>query len=304
MKNHINILAGLLRNARLTFLVVLLAGASCGLQAQETTPTPVPENKPVKNTFGSGILMDNQTVMVPIKGTLEMAIQHRFGPVNTNEEKDLWGVYAPSNIRIGFNYTPINKLQIGFGITKFKMEYDFNLKYALLKQMQTGLPVSLTYYGNFAVDSRDAKYFGRKSDRLSFYHELMLASKITNEFSVQVAGTLSYFNSVEGYIAEDGSIKKKMNNAHLGVSAIGRYKVSPKMNVIVGLDQPLTQHPTNNPYPNVCFGIEIVTSSHAFQIFAGNYQNILPQNNNVFNQYNYKSGQFLLGFNITRLWNL
>jgi hypothetical protein len=44
--------------------------------------------------------MDYQTVIVPIKGTMEMDIQHRFGTVD-NGKKDAWGIFAPSNIRIG-----------------------------------------------------------------------------------------------------------------------------------------------------------------------------------------------------------
>jgi len=45
------------------------------------------------------------------------------------------------------------------------------------------------------------------------------------------------------------------------------------------------------------------TSNHSFQVFAGNYNSILPQSNNVFNQNDFTKGQFLIGFNITRLWN-
>lgn len=75
------------------------------------------------------------------------------------------------------------------------------------------------------------------------------------------------------------------------------------MALVANYDQPLTQHPTNNPHPSICFGLEMTTSAHAFQIFAGNYNSILPQNNNMFNQNDYTKGQFLIGFNITRLWN-
>ena len=35
-----------------------------------------------KSTFGGNLLIDNQTVMVPIKGTFEFAISHRFTPTD------------------------------------------------------------------------------------------------------------------------------------------------------------------------------------------------------------------------------
>jgi hypothetical protein len=68
-------------------------------------------------------------------------------------------------------------------------------------------------------------------------------------------------------------------------------------------DQPLTTHPIGNPHPNISFGLEMNTSGHAFEVFAGNYRYILPQNNNLFNQNDFTKGQFVIGFNITRLWN-
>lgn len=275
------------------------------LRAQDDAEAaPAAVNKPVKNTFESVLVIDNQTVMVPIKGTFEMDIQHRFGTVK-NGYKDLWGIYAPSNIRLGFNYAPISKMYLGFGLTKEHMQWDFNLKYAILQQMKDGgMPVSLTYFGNMVINGRDKKFFARKTDRLSYFHQLILARKLTEKLSIQAAPTLSYFNNVEGYIDEAGDIRGKMQNAHFSVSFAGRYKLTERLALIAGVDQPVTRHPTNNPYPNVSFGIEMNTSAHAFQIFAGNYASIIPQRNNMFNQNDYQNGQFLIGFNITRLWNL
>jgi Membrane bound beta barrel domain (DUF5777) len=286
-------------------ILLLIAGLLTGgnLIAQDTATAPVAKKtKPVKNTFGSVWLMDNQTVMVPIKGTLEFDIQHRFGVVN-NGAKDLWGFFAPSNIRLGLGYAPINKLFVGAGITKERMQVDLNAKYALWQQTPNKIPVSVTYFGNVVIDSREKSNFRESVHRLSFFNQLIIARKITDKFSAQVAPSFSWFNNVEGYVNSKGEILKKMENGHLAVSVLGRYKVSEKSAVIIGYDQPLTQHTTNNPHPNICFGFETTTSSHAFQVFAGNYYGIVPQSNNMFNQNDYTEGQFVIGFNITRLWN-
>ena len=107
--------------------------------------------------------------MVPIKGTFEADFQHRFGTVN-NGFDDLWGLYAPSNIRLGFNYAPIDKLYVGFQLTKDNMEFDFNAKYALLKQTADNrMPVSVTVYGNMAIDARDPSNFENSIDRYSYF---------------------------------------------------------------------------------------------------------------------------------------
>jgi hypothetical protein len=288
---------------RFCILLFLSIGAG-SLFAQDSIIEPVAKKvKPVKNTFGSVWLMDNQTVMVPIKGTFEMDIQHRFGTVNKGR-KDVWGFFAPSNIRLGLNYAPINKLFIGAGLTKERMQIDFNAKYALLQQSSDNkIPVSISYFGNVVIDAREKSNFRYFDHRMSYFNQLIIARKITEKFSAQIAPNFSWYNNVEGYVDSKGEIQNKMKNEHFSVSVLGRYKITEKTAIIAGYDQPITQHPTNNPQPNICFGIETTTSSHAFQVFFGNYYGIVPQSNNVFNQNNYRDGQFLIGFNITRLWN-
>ena len=289
------------KNILLLLSVCLLAG---GLFAQDSTAVQeVKKAKPVKNTFGSVWLMDNQTVMVPIKGTLEMDIQHRFGTVD-NGKKDIFGLFAPSNIRLGLAYSPVNKLFVGAGLTKERMQVDLNAKYALIQQTTDNkVPVSVSYFGNIVIDARDKSNFRYAVHRLSYFNQLIVARKITKNFSAQVAPSFSWFNNVEAYVDSKGQIQKKMKNGHLAISVLGKYSITEKSAIIVGYDQPLTQHTTNNPDPNICFGFETTTSSHAFQVFAGNYYGIVPQSNNVYNQNDYRKGRFVIGFNITRLWN-
>lgn len=290
-----------LRALLFTFILCILA--SIVVTAQDSAASAKPKAKPVKNTFGSSFIIDNQSVMVPIKGTFEADFQHRFGTVN-NGFDDLWGLYAPSNIRLGVNYAPIDKLYVGFGLTKDNMEFDFNAKYALLKQTTDDhMPVSVTVYGNMAIDARDAGNFENSVDRYSYFSQLIIARKITEKFSAQLSPSFSWFNNVEGYIDSKGQVQDKMYHGHFAIALYGRYKVGNNMSILAGWDQPLTQHPLNNPHPNICLGLEITTSAHQFQIITGNYHSILAQRNNVFNQNDFTQGQFLIGFNITRLWN-
>jgi len=285
-------------------MLLLLCMNTGTLLAQDSTVTApvVKKIKPVKNTFGSAWLMDNQTVMVPIKGTLEFDIQHRFGTVN-NAQKDLFGIFAPSNIRLGISYAPMSKLYVGIGLTKERMQIDLNAKYALLRQTPGKMPISVTLFANVVMDPRNKSNFRNDVDRFSYFSQLIIARKITEKISVQVAPDFSWFNNVEAYVDSKGVIRKKMNNGHFAISMMGRYKFTQKSAFIIGYDQPLTQHPTNNPHPNICFGFETTTSSHAFQVFAGNYAGIVPQSNNVYNQNDYTKSQYVIGFNITRLWN-
>jgi len=275
--------------------------------------------KPVKNTFESVWIIDNQTALVPVKGSFEMDIMHRFGVV-THGYKDFWGVFAPSNIRLGVDYAPIKNLYIGIGITKIDLLWDASAKYAIFTQTPGKWPVSLTYYGDVAVDTRqdpDGSLFKYSSQRLSFFNQLIIARKISSKLSVQIAPSISHQNSVNGYYTGDSAktLFKEMNFNHFAVAFDVRYKVTRVTSLLFNYDQPLTTHNTNNPNPNISLGVEFNTSNHSFQLFFTNYYLLNPQKNNLYNSNNpfgytnnatgmkVPGGQFLVGFNITRLWN-
>ncbi len=323
MKLKINLPTRLLKVS--LFLVGCLLLHQATLYAQDTTgvakeaviPTKA---KPVKNTFQSIWIIDNQTVMVPIKGTFEMDIQHRFGTVNHGYD-DFWGLFASSNIRIGVGYAPINNLYLGIGIDKYDMLWDGSAKYAIIKQTKGKFPVSITYYGDLAIDTRkDAGHdlFAHNSDRLISFNQLIIARKISDKLSLQVAPSITHQNSVNGFYTKNDStgqtIFEQMKHDHFAVAVSGRYKLGGATAVLINYDQPITKHASNNPSPNLSFGFEFSTSGHTFQLFMGNYALLNPGKNNLFNTnspFNYtqsdgtkvKGGQFLIGFNITRLWN-
>jgi hypothetical protein len=297
--------------------VSLVAQDSTG--ATETTTAKI-KMKPVKNTFQSVWIIDNQTVMVPVKGTFEMDIMHRFGTVQKGYD-DFWGFFAPSNIRLGVSYAPVNKLNVGVGITKNNMLWDASAKYSIITQTKGRYPVSVTYYGDVAYDTRkdaDKSIFKYQSQRLLFFNQIIIARKITDKFSVQVAPSVSHQNAVKGYYTKNdstGTAKfSDMKHDHFAIAVSARYKLTNVTSVMVNYDQPLTKHATNNPNPNLSFGVEFNTSNHSFQLFAGNYSLLSPQRNNLYNSnspFGYtdvtgkkiSGGKFLIGFNITRLWN-
>ena len=184
-------------------------------------------------------------------------------------------------------------------------------KYAIIKQTKGKYPVSVTYYTDIAYDTRkdaDKSIFKYRSQRISFFNQLIIARKVTDKFSIQIAPSISHYNSVNGYYTKNDStgkdIFKEMKHDHIAIAISARYKLKEAMAIIVNYDQPITKHNTNNPAPNISFGLELTTSSHAFQFFLGNYGAITPQRNNYFNQNDpHFIGQYLIGFNITRLWN-
>lgn len=284
-------------------LLACLLGTIVNAQDQTDATQQAPKKpKPVKNTFESIWIIDNQTVEVPVKKSFEMDFMHRFGVVKNGYE-DFYGMFAPANIRLGANYVPMNKLLIGVSLTKQNMTWEGYAKYQIFRQTPQQMPVSVTYYGDIAIDSRSADNFVNPSDRLMYFNQIIIARKISEKLSLQVSPSYTHVNVVDGYFYEPGKYKGVMKHDHFSITTAGRFKLKESMAIIFNYDQPITKHPSNNPAPNIAAGLELNTSAHCFQFFMGNFSYITPSRNNYFNQNSYKDGEFLIGFNITRLWN-
>ena len=92
------------------FILLLITLPLTTIQSQEA-------NYPLRDIFEAGTLIDNQTVNTPFKGLMEFQIQHRFGLI-TNGIEDVFGVYAPANIRMGLNFGITDRIMVGGGYTK------------------------------------------------------------------------------------------------------------------------------------------------------------------------------------------
>ncbi|WP_242204003.1 DUF5777 family beta-barrel protein [Aestuariivivens insulae] len=266
--------------------------------------------KPARPAFESATLIDNASNVLFNKNTLEVIMQHRFGLIE--EENSLAGIYgANSNIRIALSYAILDWVTVGYGITKKNRMSDFNLKVGLLNQTRSGsMPVSMSYYGNIAIDGRsfDVKYpngdyippdadngpFLKKQDRYSYFHQLIIAKRFNSKLSLQIAPSLSHFNAVN-----TGD-----ENDRFSVACGGRYKVSSQTALICDVSMPITQL-NDNKYniTGFSFGAEFSTSAHTFQIFITNFNGILPQQNYMKNTNDFLNGGTLIGFNITRNYN-
>ena len=302
------------------FLFSLLILFSAGLQAQdeeEEKAKPRPERK----AFESAVLIDNQSDVVNTEHTLEWNIQHRFGTVE-NGSKDLWGMFASSNIRLGFSYTPLNRLGVGFGLSKIGNRtgtnpfIDLNVKYKILEQTRENeMPINLTVYGNMGLDTRDKAKFDESVHRISYFGQLILSRRISKKLSVQGTAMMSHFNAVDSLY----------NNDIFGIGLGARFKVSSQGAILFEWTEPLTEHDINStqhgslmrrvgPFRNIAIAYEIATSAHAFQITFGIYRDLIQQYNlaynstytaqDLFNSNNndwYKF-QYTIGFNMTRLW--
>jgi hypothetical protein len=269
------------------FVLGFVAGGN--IFAQDSTAV-TQDNRPVRSPFQTNILIDNPTVVSPFKGSLNMVINHRFGSME-NGIKDLFGIYGGANTRLGLQYGITDRIMIGIGTTQNYQLQDVEWKYAILQQTRSNsMPISLSYYGNMVIDARSEDNFGSEDTykfihRLSYFTELIISRKFSDVFSFQIAPEFAYYNGV----------KQELNNVNYGVSFGGRAKVWGEKSIIVEYDQPLNKQEALDHKPNLGFGFELGTATHAFQIFVSNYQDIVYQRNLAYNE----NSKLHVGFNIT-----
>jgi hypothetical protein len=286
----------------LVSLVLTLTGIGL-VSAQDSIP--VSTTKPLeKAPFESGYFIDDQTVALPPAHSLQFILQHRFGTIQ-NGWTDLAGIWGASNIRFGLDFTITKNLLVGIGTTKNKTMQDIQLKYTFLRQQKGGIPLTMAVYGDMAINCLNKSTFGldfKARDRFSYFAELMVARRFGKMFSLQVGIGWVHQNLVDTVVSSRDWHVNKMYNDNLQISGIGRLKVSPQTSIIATYSQSVFTYVNCKPWPNAGLGVEISTSTHAFQIFISAAQGILPSEVAFYNENNPYNGMLLLGFNLTRLW--
>lgn len=299
MKNILRIFA--------TVVIGLLLAQNVAF-AQEEEVTEKPKERPARAAFESGLLFDGATTTLQPSKTLEMVIQHRFGSIE-NGITDLYGIWAPSNIRMGLNYSILDNLMVGIGATKFNKMQDIQLKYNVLQQTRSNkIPVTISVYEVIGIDGSADSKFGKNykfTNRLSYFTQILISRRFNDKISLQVAPSFTHYNSTDSLVDHD----------RFAISVAGRFKFSPQSSLIISGDFPLQiqgiseyRKDVNDtqdlpPVANICVGLEVATSTHAFHVYLGSSQGIIPQENILYNKNEFFKGNIILGLNITRLWN-
>jgi hypothetical protein len=276
---------------RIILFIVFLSASTFLLNAQDDAK---PKDKPVRSPYETAVLIDFPTTLTPSKGALMLLIHHRFGVIN--DISDLYGIYAPSNIKMTLDYGITDNIMVGFATEKNNKMQDLHWKWTLLNQTRSGrIPVSVSYYGMVALDARDESFYGDSyefTDRLSYFNQLIVSRKFNSELTLHTGVSFSHFNAVNEGTKHD----------HVGIHLGGRYKIWNSNSFIFEYTYPFKIVPseaTNPPKQGLSAGIEFGTSTHGFQVFASNYNALNPMLNVSRTQNDFFSGDILLGFNIT-----
>ena len=285
---------------RIIFLISALFIFSSVIVAQDASGDEVID-KPVRSPYETAILIDFPTTLIPTKGSYQLTIHHRFGTIE-NGISDIFGIYAPSNIKLGIDYSLFDWLQLGFSSEKNNKVQEFHGKLNLLTQTRSGkIPVSVSFFSMLGINSGSKDNFGKTYeflDRISLFEQLLISRKFNDRLTLQTGASFSHLNA----IVTDIYTLKGEKNDHVGIHLGGRYKIWSSNSFIFEYTYPfkiVSSEELNPPKPGFSAGLELGTSTHGFQVFASNYQELNPVYNISKTQNDFFGGNILLGFNIT-----
>jgi len=264
-------------------------------------------------TFKSTRIINLESIEMTGKGNLEFMISHRFGSIwkegkGWTNVSQLFGLNAgAANTYMSFDYSFTDYLNLGFAATG-NAKYETWAKIRLLRQ-QTGLkniPVSLTWFSLTNFDGSDGPSPNDFAwNRFSFLHQILIARKISDKFSLQLTPSFIHYNIVPyGY--------NNTNNI-FSLAIGGRYKLTNKTAIsfeyarqLNGYKDLLDESASAVNYVPDLFslGYDWDTGGHIFQFFftssssATNIGQLSANTNDI------RLGNFSLGFNLNRSYGI
>jgi hypothetical protein len=249
----------------------------------------------IRSTFRINHLVLGQSVETLDKGSLNFIISHHFGKINEGSYT-FFGL-DQSTIRIGLDYGICSRLSVGVGRSSFQKTFDGNIKFKILRQKKSGMPVTVTYFGSMVVNSMHWDDPVRKNyftSRLSYVNQLLIASKIGKVFSVQIMPTHVHKNLVK-LIADQNDI--------FAIGAGMSYKVFKRMSVNAEYYHLLPGNTAKEFDNSLSLGVDLETGGHIFQLFLTNSHPLFERGFITETQGKWTKGDIYFGFNITRVFS-
>lgn len=282
-----------------TFLCVLLSTTVWGQDDLEAllNADEVPEIRFSKYAFKSTRIINGHSIENVAAGVLDFRILHRFGAINGGAY-ELFGL-DQANMRMSFDYGLTDRLQIGIGRSNIGKEYDGLVKYKILRQ-STGarnMPVSVSWVSGGLINSQrwaDPNRENLFSSRLSYYHQILIARKFNESFSLQLSPTVVHRNLVP---------TRDIPNDVFAMGVGGRVKLSNRVATTFDYFYVLPGQLPNHRN-SLSVGFDIETGGHVFQLHFTNSRGLNERQFITGQNGSWTDGDIHFGFNLSRVFTI
>ena len=251
------------------------------------------------DSFYATTLINTKTTSTVGKGNLGFLITHKFGGTISDGAYELWGLDAPSNIRLGLEYGLLDKFDIGIGRTKENKNLDLSCKYKVFEQIKGKAPFATSFQviANMVTlkkeqQTLDSEIF-RFGHRMSYVYQLSMSKSLSDNISILIAPTVTHKN-----LARD----EKDHNTTTSVALGGVLEITRRMSIS---GEYFIRFNPNNQFKNpIGLSVDFHTFSHAFQLFFTNTTSIPESSFIPDTEGDFFGGDVHFGFNISRKFRL
>lgn len=280
------------------FIILLMAFYSFTSLAQDSSDEEENAREYAEPIFSTTILTIGQSTETAATGDLVFNVQHRFGNVNSGWY-DFFGL-DQATTRLGFQYGITDWLSIGIGRTTLEKTYDGSIKIKVLRQSsgKQNMPLSLSYYGNMAINSlkwQDNERTNYFTSRMSYVNQLLFAYRFKKVASIQLMPTFIHYNLVES--SED-------DNDVWSVGAGGEFRISDRISLSAEYYYVISKQTAEDFVNPFSIDVNINTGGHVFQLYATNAAGIIEQHFIGRTTGEWLNGDIHIGFNISRSFTL
>lgn len=278
---------------------------------------PVVKPKFTKATFKSTRIINMQSVEIVGKGTLQFMISHHFNYFWNKDlgkprlfNKNLGQLFGfnsgVAHTYLSLDYSPTTWANAGVAATG-NSKFEGWLKFKLLRQ-QTGkrnIPITVDLFSLASVDASPKAEGELTANKFNYMHQLLIARKFSDKFSLQLMPTLIHFNIVPYGINN--------TNYVFSMGMGGKYKLTKNKNLTFEYARQFNMYENlmdknGNIYEYVpdllSIGLEFDTGGHLFQLFFGSTTHSSNIDQLAKNTSKIGDGKFALGFTINRGFNL
>ncbi len=242
-------------------------------------------------------LITGHTAATLPKGSLELAIQHRFGEIGSGAY-NLYGLDNFNSMRIGVDYGLGKRITVGAGRSSYRKTYNSYLKWRFIGKSESKF--NLTYVADAAIDTRLQTDWANldpffQSHRMFYTHQLIASLQLTEGLVVSVSPTVVHANLVS---------KAAFSNDIPIISWYVRQRVIPKFALTAEGSSVISSIVPVQAKNNATLGIgfEYFTPQHVFQINLTNSRALNEAYFLVDNPGSVLLNNFCLGFNLIRRW--
>ena len=254
-----------------------------------------------KATFKATRIMNGHSIERMPEGQMDFRISHRFGRINSGAY-EFFGL-DQANIHLSLEYGIKDWIMVGIGRGTFEKTVDGFAKFSILRQSagKVNRPVSVSLFSGLYANGlkwSDPERDNRFVHRLEYVHQIMVARKFNERFSLQLTPSYLHNNLVP---------TEQDPNDLFALGAGTRFKITKRASVnaeyyyiFISDDNALS----TQLYNPLSIGFDVETGGHVFQIIMTNSL-AMRENGFIGNTTgSWRKGDIHFGFNISRVFQL